>query len=70
MRKGTRHTEATRLKQSIAASGVNNPLYGHHRDLETIKKLRMAAKRLWRGATYRKRVAEGQRRVLFSKKYI
>ena len=61
MVKGTRHTEAARLKQSLAARGEHNPFFGRSHSPDSIIKFKRAAKRLWKSPTYRRRVAEGQR---------
>jgi hypothetical protein len=68
MLKGTRHTEAARLKQSLAARGEHNPFFGRSHSSDSIMKLKRAAKRLWKSPTFRKRVAEGQRRTVACKK--
>jgi hypothetical protein len=61
MLKGTRHTEAARLKQSLAARGEDNPFFGRIHSPGSITRFKQAAKRLWKSPTYRRRVAEGQR---------
>jgi len=68
MLKGTRHTEAARLKQSLAAWGEHNPFFGRNHSPDSIMKFKRAAKRLWKSPTYRKRVVEGQRRTIVRNK--